>query len=98
MAKRKTPKSEKIVDLKPKADKITEEQLNSLQGLVKAINTAQADVGAIEARKHNLLHQVFEIQGMLAKLQEEFKEQYGTGDINIQDGSIRKQEDEQADS
>tara|TARA_R110002126_G_scaffold73235_7_gene182736 strand:+ start:465 stop:761 length:297 start_codon:yes stop_codon:yes gene_type:complete len=98
MAKRKTPKGEKIVDLKPKADKITEEQLKSLQGLVKAINTAQADVGAIEARKHNLLHQVFEIQGMLAKLQEEFKEQYGTGDINIQDGSIRKQEDEQADS
>ena len=93
MAKRKTPK---VKDLRP--EKITDEQLNSLQGLVKAINTAQADIGAIEARKHNLLHQVFEMQGMIANLQDEFKKQYGTGDINIQDGSIRHQENEQADS
>ena len=34
MAKRKTPKADKIVDLKPKAEKITEEQLSKVQNTV----------------------------------------------------------------
>jgi uncharacterized protein YicC (UPF0701 family) len=70
MAKRKTPK---IKDLGPK--KITDNQLTKLQGLVKAINETQAEVGMIETRKHNLLHQLFEMQAHLSDLQKEFKEQ-----------------------
>ena len=31
MAKRKTPKTEKVVDLTPKAEKITDEQLKKVQ-------------------------------------------------------------------
>ena len=83
MAKRKTPK---VADLRP--DSITTEQLTKLQGIVKAINTTQAEIGMLETRKHNLLHQVFEFQQVLSKFQTEIKEQYGTDEINISDGKI----------
>lgn len=83
MAKRKTPK---VTDLRP--DSITDEQLIKLQGIVKAINTTQAEIGMLESRKHNLLHQVFEFQQVLSKFQTEIKEQYGTDEINISDGKI----------
>jgi hypothetical protein len=83
MAKRKTPK---VADFRP--DSITNEQLTKLQGIVKAINTTQAEIGMLESRKHNLLHQVFEFQQVLSKFQTEIKEQYGTDEINISDGKI----------
>ena len=93
MAKRKTPK---IKNLGP--DKITDDQLTKLQSLVRAINETQAEVGVIETRKHNLLHQVFEMQAHLSDLQKEFKEQYGDSDININDGTIKPKENEQVNS
>ena len=49
----------KTVDLKPKADKISEEQLKSLQNLVSGINKLQFDIGTLESQKHNLLHTLF---------------------------------------
>lgn len=51
MAKRKTPKSEKIVDLKPKAEKVTEEQLTKMQNIVNAINQGQQELGRLELQK-----------------------------------------------
>ena len=93
MAKRKTPK---MTNLRP--EKITDEQLTKMQSLVKAINSTQNEIGTIETRKHNLLHQIFELQDLLAKLQEQFQEQYGTTDISIADGSINYNKDEQANS
>ena len=88
MAKRKTPKGEKIVDLKPKAEKITEEQLQQVQSIVNAINRTQLDLGMLETRKHNMLHNIATIQDQLTVMQGEFEKQYGTYDINIQDGTI----------
>ena len=93
MAKRKTPK---MTNLRP--EKITDEQLTKMQSLVKAMNSTQNEIGTIETRKHNLLHQIFELQDLLAKLQEQFQEQYGTTDISIADGSINYNKDEQANS
>ena len=93
MAKRKTPKGEKIVDLKPKADKITDEQLSKMREVVTSINKAQMDIGAIEARKHEALHAVVQMQQIIQELQKEFKEQYGTDDINIADGTIKYNDD-----
>ncbi len=93
MAKRKTPK---VANLRK--DKISDEQLQRMQSLVKAISTTQNDIGVTETRKHNLLHQVFELQDLLAKLQEEFQTEYGTTDISIADGSINYKEDGQANS
>ena len=43
MAKTKTPKvkKEELVDLTPKPEKITEEQLKSVQGIINSINQHQ---------------------------------------------------------
>ncbi len=98
MAKRKTPKGEKIIDLKPKAEKITDEQLQKVQGIVNTINRAQLDLGMLETRKHNMLHNITAIQDQLTIMQNEFEKEYGTYDINIQTGVINyKEENVEAD-
>tara|TARA_R100001129_G_C5270159_1_gene233854 strand:+ start:300 stop:599 length:300 start_codon:yes stop_codon:yes gene_type:complete len=96
MAKRKTAKADKIVDLKPKAEKITEEQLTKVQNVVNTLNRAQLDLGIMETRKHQLLHTISTIQEQLTLIQSEFEKEYGTSDIDIQTGKI-KHEDEQTD-
>ena len=97
MAKRKTAKAEKIVDLKPKAEKITDEQLQKVQNIVNAINRAQLELGMMETKKHSLLHQVANIQEQLTVMQAELEKEYGSGDINIQDGTINRRENVEAD-
>ena len=89
-------KKEKVVDLKP--EKITDEQLKKVQDLINAINRGQLELGTIETRKHMMLHQVSGIQEQLSGMQKEFEEQYGTFDINIQNGTINYKEDEPSDS
>jgi len=93
MAKRKTPKAK---DLRP--EKISEEQLNKLQNLVKAVNEGNQQLGHIEVQKHNLLHDIMQVQDMIGQVQKEFKNQYGNVDINVSDGSIKYNENEQTDS
>ena len=89
-------KKEKVVDLKPQ--KITDEQLKKVQDTVNNINRGQLELGVMETRKHMLLHNIAAIQEQLTVMQDEFQEQYGTFDINIQDGTINYKEDEPSDS
>ena len=88
MAKRKTPKAENVIDLTPKAEKITDEQLKKLQEVISNLNRSQMEIGQLETRKHELLHNVAVLRDGLTLLQSEFKKEYGTIDINIQDGTI----------
>ena len=88
MAKRKTPK---VKDLRP--EKITDEQLAKMRQVVSAINKAQMDIGIIEVRKHEALPAITQMQTQIVELQNEFKEQYGTDDINIADGTIKYNDD-----
>ena len=88
MAKRKTPK----VDLNVRPEKVTTEQLQRIQSTIDGINRAQLDMGMLEVKKHNILHTVSDGQKELVELQQELKEQYGTFDINIQDGTIKYNE------
>ena len=88
-------KKNKTIDLKP--SKLTEEELNEIQQLVNNINRVQLEVGSIETRKHNLLHQAVGIQSQMSAVQKKFEETYGVVDINITDGTITYKEDEQSD-
>ena len=88
MAKRKTPKVDKVVDLKPKAEKITDEQLQKLQKSVGNMNRAKTELGALELQKHSIVKIIEELGGALNELRTEFKNDYGTDNININDGSI----------
>jgi hypothetical protein len=92
MAKKK---KEKVVDLKPQ--NVTEEELTRLQNLVNGLNRAQLEIGNIESRKHQLLHQVIQLQSQMQNMQKTFEDTYGNVDINITDGSINYIENEQAD-
>jgi hypothetical protein len=89
-------KKEEVVDLKP--EKISDEQLQKVQQVVNMMNRGQMDLGMIETRKHNLLHEVVGIQEQLTVMQGELEKEYGTFDINIQDGTINYKEDEPSDS
>jgi len=88
MAKRKTPKSEKIIDLKPKAEKITDKQLEKVQNTVNNINRLQLEIGSMELKKHEIMHGIAGLRDELAVLQQEFEKEYGTYDVNINDGTI----------
>jgi hypothetical protein len=78
-----------------KAKKITNEELNKVQSIINNINRAQLEIGSFETKKHNLLHHVTMLQEELGKLQVQFKTNYGTDDINIQDGTINHEKNEQ---
>ena len=72
-----------MVDLKPKAEKITEKQLTKLQAIVSDINMVQHQIGVMETKKHNMMHQMGENQSKLLELQKEFEKEYGTFDIEF---------------
>ena len=88
MAKRKTLKAEKIVDLKPKAEKITDEQLKEVQDVINEINRLQMEVGVMEGKKHAMLHHISVSQESIGKIRDTFEKEYGTADIDIQTGTI----------
>ena len=94
MAKTKTKKEEVIDFTKP--EKITDEQLKKVQTTVNAMNRVQLEVGNLEVRKHEMMHQVAGLREDLTVLQSEFEKDYGTFDINIQDGTINYPEDGEA--
>jgi peptidoglycan hydrolase CwlO-like protein len=80
-----------------KPTSITAEELKSLQELVNALNSAQLEIGGVESRKHNLLHQVVSLQQKLGEIQKSFEETYGKVNVNITDGTISHPEDVEAD-
>ena len=79
----------KIKELKGvKHEKITDEQLKKVQETVNGINRAQLEIGSIEVRKHEMMHQIAGLRDNLTLLQGEFEKDYGTYDIDISTGII----------
>ena len=95
MAKNTSAKIKELKGIKP--EKITDEQLKKVQGTVNNINRAQLEIGSIELKKHEMMHQIAGLRDELTLLQTEFDKEYGTFDINIQDGTINYKEDVEAD-
>jgi hypothetical protein len=85
---------EKMVNLKPKADKISEEHLKELQGSVNAVNGLQFNIGKVEVQKHTLLHELVLAQNKIIEMQDKLSKEYGTYDVNVNDGTINWKEDE----
>ena len=96
MAKNTSKKIKELKGIKP--EKITDEQLKKVQDTVNNINRAQLEIGSIELRKHEMMHQIAGLRDELTLLQGEFEKDYGTFDVNIQDGTINYGEDVKADS
>jgi hypothetical protein len=93
MAKNTTKKIKQLRGEKP--EKISNDHLDKMQKIINNINRAQLDVGIMETRKHNILHGLAGLNDELAVLQVELEKEYGTTDINIQDGTINYKKNEQ---
>ena len=92
MAKTKT-KKEKVIDLKPKAEKITDTELNTLQATVRTIDQLTHEVGTIEVRKHALMKAMEQVQTRIEQTRVHLNTKYGTDNISIQDGVINYPEE-----
>ena len=90
----------KIKELKGiKPEKISDEQLKKVQDTINSLNRSQLEIGSMEIKKHEMMHQIAGLRDELTVLQGEFEKQYGTFDIDIQNGIINyPKENGQADS
>jgi len=84
---------EKIVDLKAKPEKITDEQLKKVQETVNSINRGNLEIGSMEVKKHEIMHGIAGLRDQLKVLQDEFQKEYGTFDVDIQNGTINYTEE-----
>ena len=88
----------KIKELKGvKPEKITDEQLKKVQDTINGINRSQLELGSIELKKHEMMHNTAALRDSLVLLQSEFEKDYGTYDVNIQDGTINYPENGKTD-
>lgn len=79
--------------------KIEEKELEQLTAQQSVKASLLSDIGAVEARKHELLHAFAEVVGKSKELNETLEEKYGKITVNLEDGSYEEivEEDGQAD-
>ena len=86
MAKNTTKKIKELKVEKP--EKISNEQLKKLQDTINLLNRAQMQIGVLHTNIHQLTHHIADTNDKLTLLQSKLQEEYGTNDVNIQDGTI----------
>ena len=67
--------------------KITEEQLETLSKQQKSLSDIITNIGILESQKHGYLHQLADVNKNIEDFKLELQEQYGSVNINLQDGS-----------
>ena len=85
MAKTKTKKE---IRVKERKEKIHEKHLKEMQDLVNTINAIQFNIGKMEVQKHTALDEMRKQQGKVGDLQSLLLREYGSFDINVNDGTI----------
>ena len=86
MAKGTNAKIKELKGIKP--EKITDEQLKKVQDVINDINRSQMEIGQMETKKHAITHHITTLQETVGEIRNEFEKEYGTADVNIQDGTI----------
>ena len=81
-------KKEELVDLTPKPEKVTNEELEDLQAVIRSIDRLTIDVGRIETQKFALMTAMQKVQAEIEEKRTEFLAKYGTDNVNIQTGEI----------
>ena len=72
-----------------KANKITDEQLTTLQTHVQKINQAQLQLGQVESQKYDIIAILPNLRKDLQEFQQELEKEYGKVNVNIQDGTYQ---------
>ena len=75
-------------------NKIKDEELVKLQGLVNHVNRLQLELGQVESRKYHLIAAIPGVRKELDEFQNELEKEYGNVSISISDGTITKPQDE----
>ena len=75
--------------------KITEEQLKKVQAQVKVRTQLIADIGAVEAQKHELLHALNNVMQKTKETADELEKEYGKINTNLEDGTYEVIEEEE---
>mgnify|MGYP001247922632 CR=1 FL=1 len=79
---------DKEIELKIKAEKVSDEHLKQMQNVVNAVSQLQFNIGKIEAQKHTLLHNLSITQDRISVLQDTLMKEYGSFDVNLETGAI----------
>lgn len=74
--------------------KITAEQLETLVKNQRELNQILVNVGVLESQKHGLLHQLADVNKDSEGFKSELQAQYGSININLEDGSYTEAEEE----
>lgn len=79
---------------KTKDLKIKDEQLAKLQSLVNQINSAETQLGRVEAQKYEIIGMLPGFKKELSDFQIELEGEYGRVSISVVDGTIKQLENE----
>ena len=74
--------------------KIKKELLEIAKNQHEKLQRVISDIGVIETKKHGLLHEIASINTEIEDFKKELEKEYGHIEINLNDGSYIKIEDE----
>ena len=70
--------------------KIKEEELKLIQEQQKQLNELVHNIGLLESQKHGLLHDIAGVNKEIEDYKEVLEAEYGTIEINLEDGTYTK--------
>ncbi len=74
--------------------KIKDEQLERIQSIQKELSETLNSIGYLESQKHALLHKIKSINEDDQRIKAELEEEYGSVNINVEDGTYTEIEAE----
>jgi hypothetical protein len=74
--------------------KIKEEELKLIQEQQKQLNELVHNIGLLESQKHGLLHDIAGVNKDIEDYKEVLEAEYGAININLEDGSYTKIEED----
>ena len=69
--------------------KVTDEELQKIQNLVKTINQLQMSIGGLEIQKSIAMQRIHAFQRDIDIFQVDLKNKYGDVSVNLQDGILK---------
>ena len=73
--------------------KIKEKQLETIKEQQTKLNNLINQIGVLEANKHGLLHEMAGVNQDVEKFKAELESEYGSVNINLEDGTYTKIEE-----
>tara|TARA_R110001592_G_scaffold5556_3_gene30694 strand:- start:1004 stop:1267 length:264 start_codon:yes stop_codon:yes gene_type:complete len=77
-----------------KINKLTEEELKSIQDQQGKLNTILQEIGVLETKKHAFLHDIANTNEDINEFKKSLEEKYGSITIDLADGSFKSIEKE----